>query len=152
VFTASFAAAAGIGIVSVNWQVGLAVNSQGSVMLFGQAGPSVGAGLAVGGQVGAQRGSLNDLLAPTGEGGGGSITVAAGPRPSVTVTGNEVEGLTGIAVGGRGGVGAFGNLTNGGLGSDAVSIPEKISSFKAAVGEFINQGIAAMRCASGYCR
>lgn len=143
--------AAGFGALGAHFAAGVALNRRGDVMLFAQAGPSVAVGVAVGPEIGVQRGSFNDLVSASDAAPGLGLTVAAPVLPSITVSGSESVGPTGLAIGTRGGAVISGNITNAALGSGTVNVPQKVRDAKEAVMRFIGEGLTAARCASGLC-
>ena len=110
-------------MLSAHFQVGFAINDQGDAMLFAEAGPSVGGGVTTGLSVTAEQGSLNDLVSPTGQGGGASFEVAPGvTRPSVSAVLNDKGRPVGLTIGEKGGLGAFINISNGGVATPTISL------------------------------
>jgi hypothetical protein len=111
----------------VNVQVGGAVNLRtGDAMLFMQGGPSFGAGLSVGPGATLQKGSLNDVVAPTGKGGGTNLTVTGGAVSGSVLfserNGTQLQKPTGIGVGTRSLLGAFWNFSSGGSGTATINL------------------------------
>jgi hypothetical protein len=151
VFTMAVSGAAGFGALGAHFTAGIAINRRGDIMFYAQAGPSVAVGVAVGPEIGVQRGSFDDLTGVSDAAPGLGLTAAAPLLPSVTIGGNESGRLTGVAVGGRGGAVASVNVTNAAAGSGTVNIPQKVREAKEAVMRFIGEGLAAARCASGIC-
>ncbi len=151
VFTMAVSGAAGFGALGAHFSAGVAINRRGDMMLYAQAGPSIAVGVAVGPEIGVQRGSFNELVSASDATPGLGLTVAAPSLPSVTISGSESGGLTGLAIGTRGGAAVSGNITNAAVGSGTMNIPQKVREAKEAVMRFIGEGLAAARCASGIC-
>ena len=151
VLTLAYSGAAGFGALGAHFSFGIAVNRRGDVMAFGQAGPSVAAGVAVGPELGVQRGSFNDLVGASDVSPGLGVSAAAPLLPSVTVSGSESAGVTGGSIGVKGGAVLALNITNAAVGSGTASIPGMLREAKAAAMRFVGEGLAAARCASGIC-
>lgn len=99
------------------------MNSHGDMMAYFKGGPSGAVGVTAGGQVAAQKGTLNDIVAPTGEGGGVSLTVAPGVvRPSGSVIFDDSGKPVGGAIGAKGGLGVSVDISNGGVATGTVSL------------------------------
>jgi RHS repeat-associated protein len=113
--------------LGANVRAGVAMNiSTGDAMFFATMGPSWGLGASLGGEFSAQTGSLNDLVAPTGEGGDVSFSadvLKVGGGPSFDPAKNWRP--TGGAVGFGGiGAGGFANGNWGGGGSVTTNLYE----------------------------
>ncbi len=95
--TFTFSTAGAAGDKGFNGAAGIAMHSSGDFMLFQTAGPSTGLGAAGGYQVGVQQGTLNDLVARTGERGGqAASTTVLGMSGSLKF--HDRRRLTGICV------------------------------------------------------
>jgi hypothetical protein len=141
----SFSGAAGFGAVGAHFNLGVALNRSGDLMLFAQAGPSIAVGVSAGVDVGGQAGSFDDLVSATDANPSFSATGAAPATPSVTLSGS------GVTVGGRGGAVAAVNITKTAAGSGTMNIGQSMRDAKAAAAKFIADGLTAAQCAAGYC-
>ena len=140
-YTLSLGGTAAAFFMGLNGQAGLAVDNKLNYTLFGQAGYSAGFALNGGPQLGVQKGSLNDLLSPTGKGGGISWTGSAAAI-SGGINVSDDSKISGGTIGLRGPVGATLNTTFGGLSLPPLNLMEGYHKVK---DDFTRAAIEALR-------
>ena len=124
-------------------------------MFFAKAGKSVGIGVQAGMQVAGQSGSLNEVVAPTGEGGGTAINVTASGG-SMSVSFDDDMQVSGGGFGAGGPAALTWDNTDAAIGTAPVNLKDLAKEIagapaaaKKAIKQVVRQGSDYTHCKSG---
>jgi RHS repeat-associated protein len=130
--------------------LGVGIDNHGNMMAFAAGGLGVAAGHGTTAQLGYAKGSLNDLVARSRDGGGATVTAVA-PGVGLTAQLNDEGHLTGIAVGPGSGLGVAFQTTQQAAGTATTSvraiqgaITQKIESLSAELEPIKRQAVDAI--------